>query len=589
LTFLHACAHIRGEEDQIIIPQQNHDEERISASEESDVEADHGYSQSETDSDFEDIVDDEGDIDVFSEGSDSSDSSESDEEEVEDLEDVGDLDNPKGIVYSKTPYPPHLLRRNVLTQRPRTLIHPVSAKDSFHSLLTEQMCYHVLRCTNIKVRSLHRAPYPRNHGPFTYCEFQACLAILIRAGVDRDNFTDLHDLWDTKESRPFYRATISLQRFKFFLQTVRFDDIRTREQRRQTDTLAAFRELWSMFILQSRSVYVPAGDLTVDEQLVGYRGRIPGRTYMPSKPRKYGVKIFWICESESGYALLGIIYTGRQPNEPPHQNLAKHLVEELAAPFFNTGRNIVCDNYFTSHELATELVSKNLTLLGTIRAHRREIPRYLRTIDNRPCFDSRFVFDHNTKTLITSYIPKKKKNVLLLSSGAHNNAVDLTTVTKKPLMIYDYNQTKGGVDRLDECVEMFSVRRKTTRWPLLLFFNLLDVACYNSYVIMRKFHPHLQRKQYLKDLAFQLGETYANTVRLKWKTLHAHIFTAAKLVGYTVPTPAQPNSLQTRPGNCDVCRRKCRSVCQMCKNYACPAHRMLVKTTSCINCQIPQL
>ena len=84
---------------------------------------------------------------------------------------------------------------------------------------------------------------------------------------------------------------------------------------------------------------------------------------MPSKPRKYGIKIFWICESESGFALNGIIYTGRQPNQPIHQNLGKHIVEQLASPFYYTGRNIVCDNYFTSHELAVELITKNLTML----------------------------------------------------------------------------------------------------------------------------------------------------------------------------------------------------------------------------------
>ena len=30
-------------------------------------------------------------------------------------------------------------------------------------------------------------------------------AIMIGAGLDRDNFTDLHCLWDPIDSRPFYR------------------------------------------------------------------------------------------------------------------------------------------------------------------------------------------------------------------------------------------------------------------------------------------------------------------------------------------------------------------------------------------------
>jgi hypothetical protein len=403
LTFLQAIATLTRNDTSRTIQEESQFEEASSSDGENENLSAHS---SETESILQDIVDDDGDIEVFSDGSDNSGSSNSD---IEDEDISEDLQNSKGIHYNKTAFPTHLLRRNILTQRPRQLVYPVSAKESFHSILTEEMCYHVLRCTNIKVKSLNNPPYPRNQCPFTYVELQACLSVLIRAGVDRDNFTDLHDLWNVQESRPFYRATISLQRFKFFLRTVRFDDIRTREDRRRNDSLAAFRELWDMLLFQIRSSYVPNDDLTVDEQLVGYRGQIPGRTYMPSKPRKYGIKIFWICESESGFALNGIIYTGRQPNQPIHQNLGKHIVEQLASPFYYTGRNIVCDNYFTSHELAVELITKNLTLLGTIRSHRKEIPQYLRSTDNRPCYDSRFVFDHQAKIIIASYIPKKNE------------------------------------------------------------------------------------------------------------------------------------------------------------------------------------
>ena len=51
---------------------------------------------------------------------------------------------------------------------------------------------------------------------FTSQEVEAGLVITIRAGYDRDNFTDLPRLWDCIDSRPFYRATMALNRFKFF-------------------------------------------------------------------------------------------------------------------------------------------------------------------------------------------------------------------------------------------------------------------------------------------------------------------------------------------------------------------------------------
>ena len=56
----------------------------------------------------------------------------------------------------------------------------------------------------------------------------------------------------------------------------------------------------------------------MDEQLVGYRCKIPGRTYMPSKPRKYSVKFFWLCEATTGFALRDMIYSGKDSDSGPH-------------------------------------------------------------------------------------------------------------------------------------------------------------------------------------------------------------------------------------------------------------------------------
>ena len=44
---------------------------------------------------------------------------------------------------------------------------------------------------------------------------------------------------------------------------------------------------------------------------------------------------------------------------------------------------------------------------------------------------------------------------------------------------------KGGVDMFDENLEEFSCRRKTVRWPLLFFYNMLDAAANNSYILQK--------------------------------------------------------------------------------------------------------
>lgn len=61
---------------------------------------------------------------------------------------------------------------------------------------------------------------------------------------------------------------------------------------------------------------------------------------MPSKPAKYGLKIFWVCDARIPYAIDGIVYTGRQPGEEVQKNLGENIVQQLCSRFRNTGRNI---------------------------------------------------------------------------------------------------------------------------------------------------------------------------------------------------------------------------------------------------------
>jgi hypothetical protein len=54
---------------------------------------------------------------------------------------------------------------------------------------------------------------------------------------------------------------------------------------------------------------------------------------------------------------------------------------------------------------------------------------------------------------------------------------------QKPEIIMDYNSTKGGVDNLDKLVTGCSYKRRTLRWPLVIFFNILNISPYNAFVI----------------------------------------------------------------------------------------------------------
>ncbi|XP_035227307.1 uncharacterized protein LOC118199528 [Stegodyphus dumicola] len=103
------------------------------------------------------------------------------------------------------------------------------------------------------------------------------------------------------------------------------------------------------------------------------------------------------------------------------------------------------------------------------------------------------------KTLV-SYVPQKLKTVILISSMHHSKSEDLET--ENPEIIKFYNVTKGSADALDEKCSKHSTSRRARRWPMAIFFRLLDVSGINEHVV-KSHHQH----QSLKDSA-KLEKTY---------------------------------------------------------------------------------
>ncbi|CAJ1071446.1 piggyBac transposable element-derived protein 1-like [Xyrichtys novacula] len=149
-------------------------------------------------------------------------------------------------------------------------------------------------------------------------------------------------------------------------------------------------------------------------------------------------------------------------------------------------RNITCDNFFTSYELGQQLLKRKMTMVGTVRKKKPELPLALLSPKGRAVFSSKFAFTSTTAAV--SYVSKKNKNVLLVSTK-HTEAEVSDRCDRKPVIILDCNRCKGGVDNLDKVIGTYSCRRMTARWPLVVFHNIVDVSSYNAFVIWRELNP----------------------------------------------------------------------------------------------------
>ena len=126
------------------------------------------------------------------------------------------------------------------------------------------------------------------------------------------------------------------------------------------------------FIEACKKNYSAGPYVTIDESLLAFRGRCSFKVCMPSKPGKYGIKVWSMVDASNAYLLNAQIYKGKGPCGP-ERHQAKRVVKDLTTPILNSGRNITCDNFFTDFSLAVELLEKKLTILGTLRKNKREI------------------------------------------------------------------------------------------------------------------------------------------------------------------------------------------------------------------------
>ncbi|KAJ8384617.1 hypothetical protein AAFF_G00200540 [Aldrovandia affinis] len=91
---------------------------------------------------------------------------------------------------------------------------------------------------------------------------------------------------------------------------------------------------------------------------------------MPSKPGKYGIKIWVACDAQSSYAWNLQVYTGKPPGGAPEKNQGMRVVLDMTQGL--RGHNITCDNLLYS--LGQELLKRKLTMVGTVRKTGQSFP-----------------------------------------------------------------------------------------------------------------------------------------------------------------------------------------------------------------------
>ncbi|UYV69082.1 hypothetical protein LAZ67_6002305 [Cordylochernes scorpioides] len=368
---------------------------------------------------------------------------------------------------------------NIITHLP-SLKGPAKPKpncdiDIFNLFYTAAIIKQISEFTNAKIEEFRQRISELTKSTYSNftseIEIRAFLGLLYLAGVYKSGHENVESLFASDGTgREIFHSVMSVKRFLFLLLCIRFDNFKTRCKE---DRLSPIRDIFQTIIENFQSCYTLAEYLTVDEMLVGFRGKCPFKIYIPSKPNKYGIKIVILADSRTHY-----MYNVKR-TIPANPNI------ERTWPYI-----------FRNDD--KEQASDSTTISTAPQKRIRNIYFW-------------FLWNNN----FSLHVPKKRKSVILISSMHHDDKCDETT--GKPDIIMDYNLTKGGVDTIDQMVSNFSTSRRSRRWPSALFYALLDITALNSYIIFNyqiDKKDQKERSTFIGDLGRALFDEHLATRNL---------------------------------------------------------------------------
>nr|XP_042912958.1 piggyBac transposable element-derived protein 4-like [Parasteatoda tepidariorum] len=335
----------------------------------------------------------------------------------------------------------------------------------------------------------------------------------------------LTDYWskDPLMSNAFIKSTMQRNRFLKILRCLHLSD-RESEVPANNENYHKMQKLYPFMAdirMNFRKCMNPYKDVSVDEALIKYKGRLGFVQYLPLKPGKRGIKVWMLCTSRFGYVLNFEVYCGKNDKVPRSgKGLGYDVIQHLCECLKNPGHNIYFDRFFTSVPLVNDLLKKNTYCCGTLNLARKSLPQNIKSI-KLPTTGMSKSFQCVESPNIICTLWKDKKEIALLSSNSHFEE----SVTKRriggdrqevkcPITFLKYNSNMGGVDLADQNRKYYNTSRKSRKWWQYLFWFLLDTAVNNSFILYSLSNTEEKKHMKLLDYKMLLIKTMAKPIKL---------------------------------------------------------------------------
>lgn len=344
---------------------------------------------------------------------------------------------------------------------------------------------------------------PRDWPHTTTSELYAFLGIHIYMGIDRLPSTEMY--WSEKYAHSFVTSLFSRDRFKELLRYFRVVPAPVAATPR--NPIPHVRVLAEKLNQSFSSHFTPINDFTIDEAICAWKGRSPIKQYIPSKPHKYGYKLY--CLASEGYLLHFEIYEGKE-DDASEQGATYDTVMRMTQQYQDQQLRLYTDSWFTSPVLMTALQEKGIRMCGSVRSNRKGLPK----IDVKAMKALRQgEWIQRQKGDMTFTMWNDKKIMKLLYNHVSPNAVSTLhrwsdegerVSVGCPQAIKDYFYGARSVDVISQLHYNYLIGRKARRcWPRLAWW-LLDVCMINAFKLWSMGQQHPSQLDFREQLMSQL-------------------------------------------------------------------------------------
>ena len=145
-------------------------------------------------------------------------------------------------------------------------------------------------------------------------ELKAYLGVRIIMGINPLPATANYWSTDIYLGNEGIQKVFTRNRFDELTRFLHFNDSSTEPRRNDPayDRLYKVRPLLNFFNARMQELYKPGREISVDEGMIAFRGRLAFKQYMPAKPTKYGIKVWIGADAANGFVVNQKVYLGKE-------------------------------------------------------------------------------------------------------------------------------------------------------------------------------------------------------------------------------------------------------------------------------------